>query len=222
MTGEAGTIVECILLAGLALTEEKSVFTAEDLVVRAWRMFPDRFGLQGYADAYPDSNRVLSKVMGSSRLRKEGLIERMGKKRYRLTLRGVEIASALRSPDVSDRRNPRRAGGLDREVVSLLTRIFESPALEKFRSGEGLNFSDVASLLNISARSTANQFNVQWAASQTALARADDALRGSGLILPGSNLFITREDLDTASSLLVHIEDVFEAELDVIKNRRDW
>ena len=57
------TVVECILLAAKSLSDLSGTFSAEDLVVRAWDLFPDQFGLQGYASKYPDSNRVLTKIM---------------------------------------------------------------------------------------------------------------------------------------------------------------
>ena len=34
-----------VLLASLDLSEDRGVFCAEELVVRAWRMFPKDFGL---------------------------------------------------------------------------------------------------------------------------------------------------------------------------------
>lgn len=40
-------------------------FTVEDLVVAAWRAYPERFGLAGYRDRFPCALSVKSKVYGN-------------------------------------------------------------------------------------------------------------------------------------------------------------
>src|SRR5262245_43849117 len=83
------SIIDRILLAASEIQRERSSFAAEDLVVAAWVRFPEAFGLQGYSEKYPDSNRILSKIMGKeSTLRKKGYLEKVGPKRYRLTETG--------------------------------------------------------------------------------------------------------------------------------------
>ena len=63
------TVPEKLLLAALEARKRSATFTAEDLVVAAWRLYPDTFGLSGYADQYPDSNRVLTNIMGTKGMR---------------------------------------------------------------------------------------------------------------------------------------------------------
>ena len=70
-------------------------FTAEQLIVKAWEMDKDLFGLQGYADQHPDSNRILTNIMGNKGLKGKGWIERVGEKQYRLTASGSRIALKL-------------------------------------------------------------------------------------------------------------------------------
>ena len=55
------TVPEKILLAASQLEDEgQSPFSAEALIVGAWQKFPKTFGLKGYADQYPDSNKILT------------------------------------------------------------------------------------------------------------------------------------------------------------------
>jgi hypothetical protein len=67
------TVPEKILVAADQL-EHKGItpFTAEALIVAVWEKFPKTFGLKGYAELYPDSNKVLSSLMGEKGLARRG------------------------------------------------------------------------------------------------------------------------------------------------------
>jgi hypothetical protein len=88
------SVSEKLLLAAHTLEQQgKQLFSAEDLVVAAWRAFPLTFGLRGHADAagtpaHPDSNRVFAEIMGSKPIRKKGLLVKTGTKMYSLTESG--------------------------------------------------------------------------------------------------------------------------------------
>ena len=88
------SITEKLLLSALDLEENgRCPFSAEDLVVSAWKKFPDAFGLAGYRDTnsqlcYPDSYRVFAEIMGSKPIRKRGLLRKVGTKMYQLTEAG--------------------------------------------------------------------------------------------------------------------------------------
>src|SRR5207248_3215404 len=86
--GSVNTVAECtvpekILLAAFELEEQgQSPFSAESLVVAAWQKFPKTFGLKGYSDVYPDSNKVLASIMGVKGLAHRGWLVKMGQKLY--------------------------------------------------------------------------------------------------------------------------------------------
>src|SRR6266702_659470 len=127
--GSGLTVPERILGAAFALEAGgKTPFTAEDLVVSAWRLYKDTFGLQGYADQYPDSNRVLTNIMGTKGLRGKGWIIKVGEKKYQLTEAGRAAAKGL-STDVSP--SEERAGELSREAITVLERLALSPPARK-------------------------------------------------------------------------------------------
>src|SRR5918911_2824096 len=95
------SVSEKLLLAAYDLEENsRRPFSAEDLVVSAWRKFPDTFGLAGYRGgdgelSYPDSNRVFAEIMGSKPIRKRGLLTKVGSKMYSLTEAGRDHARLL-------------------------------------------------------------------------------------------------------------------------------
>lgn len=91
------TTVSKILVAASLLEAERETFSAEDLIVRAWKEYPESFGLNGYRESFPDSNRVLSKLMGSTGLCARGWLEQVGTKTYRLTVLGRKVATSLQS-----------------------------------------------------------------------------------------------------------------------------
>jgi hypothetical protein len=90
-----------LVLAAVKLEKKgKKPFSAEDLVVSAWKLFPNSFGLAGNADEkgiplYPDSNRVFVEIMGSKPIRKKGYLEKVGNKMYQLTQSGRNRADIL-------------------------------------------------------------------------------------------------------------------------------
>src|ERR1700722_6971184 len=80
------TVPEKILLAANQLDlQGNSPFSAEALIVGAWQQFPKAFGLKGYADQYPDSNKILSSIMGEKGLARRGWLVKMGKKNKNIT-----------------------------------------------------------------------------------------------------------------------------------------
>ena len=89
------TVSEKLLLAALAVRETHATFSAEDLVVQAWKMYPDTFGLSGYASQFPDSNRVLTNIMGTKGMRGKGWLRKVGQKQYRLTSTGLGNGESL-------------------------------------------------------------------------------------------------------------------------------
>src|SRR5215510_9705054 len=96
------TVPEKILLAAFALEEAgESPFTAEALVVSAWKKYPVTFGLKNFAEQYPDSNKVLASIMGERGLARRGWLSKVGQKLYALTREGRQAVRRLHRADES-------------------------------------------------------------------------------------------------------------------------
>src|SRR5262249_7635318 len=146
------TVPEKILIAAHQLeTEGQSPFSAEALIVVSWQRFPKTFGLKGYADLYPDSNKVLSSIMGVKGLANRGWLVKMGQKLYSLTREGREVVRHILE---GDDPAPLRGGmaRLSREQEKFLLRQFETGALEKFIEGRKteITFADACRFWDIS------------------------------------------------------------------------
>jgi hypothetical protein len=66
----------------------------EDIVVQAWRMFPQEFGLRGYVELHPDSSDLHKPLYGP--LKREGYV-RVHNKKFGLTDSGLAVAERLRA-----------------------------------------------------------------------------------------------------------------------------
>src|SRR5437879_1547981 len=117
------TASEKILLAAHHLEERgMSPFSAENLIVAAWQEYPRTFGLKGYDEQFPDSNRVLSCIMGEKGLTKRGWLAKMGHKMYSLTRDGRQVVRRLQGaaePEAPETIRLPHAPGQDRKSTRL-------------------------------------------------------------------------------------------------------
>ena len=123
---------EKILLALYALAEGSTrPCQYEDIVVRAFELFPKDFQLRGYPQ-YPDSSDIHKPLYGP--LKREGLI-RATHKHFALTEKGLTRAEELASPgkgSVSKESKKR----LSRDVEIEIERLVHSSAMQLFASGQ--------------------------------------------------------------------------------------
>lgn len=128
-------IDEKILLAAATLPADG--FTAEDLVVAAFKRFPKDFCLMGFPD-YPDSNKILTNIVTAGKgLQKKGWLMQIGTKRYQLTGEGYRHLEALHpEQDHQGLRAP------DRDIAEMLLHWLRSDASKKFKLGQAEEISE--------------------------------------------------------------------------------
>lgn len=220
------SIPEKLLLAAYDLEESgHRPFSAEDLVISAWRKFPDAFGLRGYCDdkgrlSFPDSNRVFAEIMGSKPIRKRGLLVKVGQKMYQMTEAGREHARVLLGrlgPSVIQK------AGLAREVQEELKRLFSSKATEKHRNNRlaDLTFHDACAFWGISPRSSAIQLKGRIANFIGVLDAARKAVQGKAITFEHGGQTYGANDLDNLLEVHGDLLKRFHMELEVIQKRTD-
>ncbi|MBW1998608.1 MAG: hypothetical protein JRJ29_11660 [Deltaproteobacteria bacterium] len=211
-----------LLLAAYDLEQSSQrPFSAEDLVVAAWKRFPDAFGLAGYGSLHPDSNRVFAEIMGSKPIRKQGLLIKVGKKMYQLTDAGREHARLL-----LDRVGVVSAiekADLFREVKQELKRLFSSKAAEKFRNGRlaELTFHDACSFWGISPRSSAIELEGRINKFNRNLDSARKAVREKTVSFEHGGQVFSETDLDNLLEIHHELLKRFQTEIEIISERRD-
>jgi hypothetical protein len=225
------TVHEKLLIAAAGLEEGgKTPFTAEDLVVAAWRFDPETFGLSGYMDErgrpeYPNSNRVFVEIMGSKPLRKQGLLAKAGTKRFRLTESGRQRVAALRS--VGSDGPPSPSGpvkvAFGRETSRKLQILLGARAVDKMRRGreDDITFHDASSFWGISARSSAGSFQSRLGDVEGVLRAAQVAAEERPIRFEHGGRTYTKADIASLLELHQMMLERFAPQLDVIRGRRD-
>jgi hypothetical protein len=143
---------EKILLAMYALSGgESRPLRYEDIVVKAFELFPDEFALRGHPQ-YPDSSDIHKPLYGP--LKRSGLV-RAANKTFALTPRGLEMAGGLRRGD--GKPDPNR---MTRDAEVLLVRMMQSDAYRLFgqAKGERLVDTDLYAFLGCTVRTPRNDF----------------------------------------------------------------
>lgn len=199
-------------------------FTSEELVIACWQKYPDSFGLQGYADKYPDSNIVYRYIMGKdSVVKKQRWLSQKGQKRYVVTPAG--IGHALRLREATDGRHELQQHRIDRLYEQILLRTFAGTAWAKFRNGqtEELTFTDACGFWSINPRSSGEQYTH----ARRDLAEAIGITRRHIEYIGESNREVTlaakvsvsSQDLEQLEILEKELQARFKDQLDLISRR---
>ena len=214
------TVPEKILLAAHQLEEEgQSPFSAEALIVAAWQKFPRTFGLKGYAELYPDSNKILSSIMGAKGLASRGWLVKMGQKLYSLTREGRQVVRQIQEggePAVST-RGPAK---LSRDQEKFLLRLFDSSALEKFNEGRKpeLTFADACRFWDISEGMNRETLNSRMAWQRLQFSDLEKALgRGDAELSNGRS--VSADDIANLTAVHQYLEERFSRHLNLLRSR---
>src|SRR2546428_3701136 len=126
----------------------------EDIVVKAFKMFPHDFALRGYPE-YPDSSDIHKPLYGP--LKRAGLVT-TGNKQFRLTSKGIEYAKRI-SGNGSSRRSL-SSERLTRDKEAELNRIYKTDAFSLFSQGRAVDIldTDFYGYLGVSVRTGRNEF----------------------------------------------------------------
>lgn len=222
------TVAEKLLLATLELRKRNPTFTAEDLVVEAWKLYPDAFGLSGYAERFPDSNRVLTNIMGTKGMRGKGWLRKVGEKRYQLSSTGLRDGESLSSRVWGEGKGESAdylRAELDRQVAASLDRMFGTGAALKALGNtlDSISFLDACGFWDITVRSNANTLNLRLRDAGAIIDQALGALGGKSeserLKLPSG--VVTKDDIRVLAELHAEMQERFRADLDIIRKRTD-
>jgi hypothetical protein len=111
-----------LLLAALTCSggEVRKTFTAEEMLIRAWERNKSAWGLRGYEDEHPDSEKIFKELnsRGSSGLVGQGLLEQVTPLVFRLTPAGLAAASELNPEDIKVQEKASRV--LQEEIKAIL------------------------------------------------------------------------------------------------------
>ena len=214
------TVPEKILLAADHLDKQgQSPFSAEALIVASWQKFPKTFGLKGYAELYPDSNKILSSIMGEKGLARRGWLVKMGQKLYALTREGRHVVRKV----TLEEDEPLPNGSLlrlSREQEKFVQSLLDSSAVQKFeenRKGE-LTFADACRFWGINENTKGDALDSRLTHAQNQLAELDRVLADNDAEL-SSNRVLTAGDVRVLTNIHRYMEDRFDRHLNLLRSR---
>jgi hypothetical protein len=225
--GPVNAVLECtlpekILLAAYHLEESgQSPFSAEALIVSSWQQSPRTFGLKGYADLYPDANKVLACIMGEKGLARRGWLIKMGQKLYAMTREGRQIVRRLMQTDDLP-PPPSTPLQLNSEQDKLAQSLLGSTAWTKFREGRkmDLNFADACRFWNINEHMEIKLLD-QRLKQVGAILNEIERTVGSSDALLGNNRKVLADEVAQLGELHDYLEDRFERHLMLLRNRAE-
>ena len=213
------TVPEKILIAAAQLDEAgQSPFSAEALVVASWQKFPKTFGLKGYSDQYPDSNKILTSIMGEKGLARRGWLAKMGQKLYSLTRDGRQVVRRLLQEEDSPQQPA--PSKLTREQEKFLLALLNSPAAEKHQQGLKLEltFADACRFWNISESVRGEALDARMDKLRAGLAEAERIIGPGGADLSnGRN--VSADDLRLLHRVDDYLMERFSRHLTLLRNR---
>ena len=214
------TVPEKILLASLHLEEQgQSPFSAEALIVAAWQQYPKTFGLKGYTDQYPDSNKVLSSIMGVRGLAGRGWLAKVGQKLYTLTRDGRQVVRRLQqggdtpAPAVVTQK-------VSAEQEQLLSRLWTTTAVEKWQEGRkpDLTFSDACGFWDITESMRGSIVNARLDQLRAGFADLTQLLTGGDATLRNGRCLVM-EDVQHLRDLDNYLMERFARHLSLLRSR---
>jgi hypothetical protein len=218
------TVPEKILLAAAELEEKgQSPFSAEALIVASWQKFPRAFGLKGYSDQYPDSNKVLASIMGEKGLARRGWLVKMGQKLYALTREGRQVVRRL----MSDGSEPPEMSGPEpvkftRDQEKFLLGLLGSSAVEKIQEGrkQDMIFADATRFWGITENLRGEALDAKINKLRATLADFDRMLGTGGATLSNGRS-VSSDDIALLCDVHAFLEDKFSRHLTLLRNRTD-
>jgi hypothetical protein len=214
------TVSEMILLAAMNLEEHgESPFSAEALIVASWQKYPRTFGLKGYADQYPDSNKVLASIMGQKGLARRNWLVKMGQKLYSLTREGREaVRQLLRGEEVT--APVAETVTLVRDQEKFLQGLFASTALQKFQEGrkQELTFADACRYWGITENLRGDVLDARMDRFRDHLADVKRALGNASATLSNGRS-VEPDDVSQLGQVHTYLYERFSRHLNLLRTR---
>lgn len=209
------TASEKILLAAFQLHDKgQTPFSAELLIVTVWQQYPDTFGLRYYANEHPDSNKVLTSLMGQRGLTQRGWLAKAGQKQYTITREGQRIARRLLALD-GEEPEP-----LTPEQTERLEQLLASNALDKLEQNlrEDLTFVDACRFWGVTEDLSREDVDQEITRVQDILAEIA-YLTNEGPVTLNNSRVITKAEVDLLQEVIAFLDERFSRHLNLLRNR---
>lgn len=154
-----------ILIAAQNLYEKQSNFSAEDLCVKTWELYPKDFGLEGFVDQHPNNNKIYTNIMGkNSIVQKEMWLKKVSTKSYTISISGQDelkkINEHINLFSETKKNQSSNFKELKRPFKLGIKKLLNSNTVKKIQQGQiEFNYYDACNFWNIPHISNAKQIN---------------------------------------------------------------
>jgi hypothetical protein len=215
-----------VLLAALDCSrgDLSSTFTAEDLLLAAWKRNPMAWGLRGHEKQHPDSEKIyveLDRVSVGGRnvrggLAGLGLLEKIHHRTYRLTRAGLAAASDVIGA------SPSMRGKADRALEDAIKNILTHPVFIEWSKDPTMPryFRDAGHFWGVAAGTPPSVIRKRIAEVDSTLARAQSMLDQSGgdeVAFRHGQILYSRADVQRAVAFQAMLKSRFGKELSTLQ-----
>ncbi len=176
---------------------------------------------------HPDSNRVFAEVMGSKPIRKRGYLEKIGEKKYQLTVSGRQTAAGL-SRDTGPKSGDRSVatGGkatLSRDTLTRLEHMLATRAVLRAQNDEleRVTFHDACVFWGINSASKAIELQGRLADVKSIIEETDGAIASGASELRTKGKGLSKSTTDLLRDVNSTLQEMFASELATIRKRTD-
>ena len=213
---------EKVLHAAFELSRNKKIFSAEDLAVKSWKLYPNDFSLMGYKE-YPNSNQIYTFVMGKDgALIKKGWIKKIGQKQYILTDAGSFYSENelhhINNNSLETKIKPKR--DMSNKIISFLKNDISQKIL-KSDSLDDVSFEQICGFWGISTSITYPSLNEKFVQIDTWIKSLYSNFKTSDKYVNiDDKISLTKANLKMLSEAQIYFKKKFEKEINYIKEKR--
>jgi hypothetical protein len=199
-----------VSLAGGDTTRD---FTGEDILVQAWKEDKLAWGLRGYEQSYPDSNKLYTKLDGKDGLVDRGLLRNVGPRTYQITETGLLEGTRLVQTDEESQVK------IERQLQDSVLKILGHPAFKSWLKDPKTpaHFGDVGAFWGVAPGTPAKVVGARVGKVEQVLRSALKSLEKRNVEEfvkeRGSRVRIEREDIERCLAFHQDMKTRFKSDL---------
>ena len=135
------TISYKVIISCYKSSSDFKKFSAEDLTVKCFQLYPDDFSLKGYK--YPDSNRVYTNIMkADSPIIKNGWLIKLGEKMYKISDTGISYVEDILEYKSDKDKSQNLKQTISRDILRKFLLLYKNPITDKIIKKKNLDSVD--------------------------------------------------------------------------------
>jgi hypothetical protein len=199
----------------------KKSFTAEALLVAAWEADKHAFGLRGFEERFPDSNKLYTKIDGKGGLVAKGLLRAEGERTLQITEAGLGRAITLSRDVLMEPSDRELEAKVERALHESMARLIGSREFQDWMQDRSKprRFREAGNFWGIAPGTPARTVRERVRNVDQTLTRARQRLNELGVervLEQRGRLLFDREDVDRLEQFHAELKRRFQKELRIL------